>query len=558
MPWTLYRFIATELLKLLLLSSAVLVLVISFAAAIKPLSEGLLEPITLIKFVLYSIPTILALVVPFAAAFAGTLLFSRMATDNEITACASSGMSYRSILLPVFFLGLVLTISLYYLSNWVVPWFFRQTAIMVEQDLTTEVIRKVGDGRAMAIPGTKGHYLWAEDSAQVDPDAETSDGSLVPHKLIMLRGVVLGKFGTDGVLRDQHAAQKADIFLYRDGSGSWATVRLQNVISYKRVTDTFDLTVSDLTLGPFLLPDPFRDEPRFLSWPALIRLSKQPERYSRVARRQKALAGTMARHRLLAGLENELDTATGPGQAHLEADRHHEHDKYVLSAPRVQRRGARLQLAGAPDQPVRVEVYARNLLAYEIEAPSAFISVSSIDPESEPLIEIVLDDATIMDKRDTSRHPGHRETFKIRRARWPADEMKALLRFSPGHLLIQARDYGDSDTVKRSAVALSEILQKLTRQIIAQLHERYALSVISMLVLLLGAVLSMKLRGSMPLVIYFWTFLLASVAVFITRSGENLATKIDYSPWVGLSILWLGVILLCGAIGTIYWRLARN
>ena len=38
---------------------------------------------------------------PVAAAFASTLTFYRMAADNEITAAAVSGVSYRSILLPV-------------------------------------------------------------------------------------------------------------------------------------------------------------------------------------------------------------------------------------------------------------------------------------------------------------------------------------------------------------------------------------------------------------------------------------------------------------------------
>ena len=94
MPWTLYWYILRDLLKLLALATAVLVLVISAAVAIKPLSDGLLGPVALVKFILYTMPTTLQFALPFGAAFASTIVFNRMAADNEIVACSASGMSY--------------------------------------------------------------------------------------------------------------------------------------------------------------------------------------------------------------------------------------------------------------------------------------------------------------------------------------------------------------------------------------------------------------------------------------------------------------------------------
>ena len=70
MPWTLYRHILKELLKVMVPTTVVLVLVISFAAAIKPLADGLLEPRALVRFVLFLTPTMLQFALPFAAAFA--------------------------------------------------------------------------------------------------------------------------------------------------------------------------------------------------------------------------------------------------------------------------------------------------------------------------------------------------------------------------------------------------------------------------------------------------------------------------------------------------------
>ena len=110
MPWTLYRHILKDLTKLLTMSLLVLVLVIAVAVAIRPLTKGQLSALTLIKFIGLSAPTILDIALPFASAFASTLVFHRMISDNEIIACRASGMSFRMIFAPVAFLGLLLTV----------------------------------------------------------------------------------------------------------------------------------------------------------------------------------------------------------------------------------------------------------------------------------------------------------------------------------------------------------------------------------------------------------------------------------------------------------------
>lgn len=66
MPWTLYRYILRELLKVLVLTTTVLVVVLSFGAAVGPMADGLLGPVTLVKFVLYTMPTVLGFALPFA------------------------------------------------------------------------------------------------------------------------------------------------------------------------------------------------------------------------------------------------------------------------------------------------------------------------------------------------------------------------------------------------------------------------------------------------------------------------------------------------------------
>jgi len=143
MPLTLYWYILRDLLKLLAVSTAVLVIVLSFGFAIKPISEGLLTPVQILRVIFFAAPGMLAFILPFTAALSSTLVFFRLATDNEITACAATGISYRQIATPVVALGLGLSLLLFWMSNWVVPRAWRMVEQQIEQDVTQLIISQV-------------------------------------------------------------------------------------------------------------------------------------------------------------------------------------------------------------------------------------------------------------------------------------------------------------------------------------------------------------------------------------------------------------------------------
>ena len=63
----------------------------------------------------------------------------------------------------------------------------------------------------------------------------------------------------------------------------------------------------------------------------------------------------------------------------------------------------------------------------------------------------------------------------------------------------------------------------------------------------------------MPLVVYFWSFLLAFIAVVIINSGDNLVdTNSKHSLLLALSVIWTGNVILLVALGLNYWKLSRT
>ena len=108
LPYTLWLYVLGDLWKLVALTTGVLVTVIAFAAAVKPLADGKLGPEDTLTFMLMAMVPMLQYALPFAACFGATLAYHRLATDNELTAVHAGGVSHRAMLVPAVLSGLVL------------------------------------------------------------------------------------------------------------------------------------------------------------------------------------------------------------------------------------------------------------------------------------------------------------------------------------------------------------------------------------------------------------------------------------------------------------------
>jgi len=118
----LHRYIFVELLKTFALSTAALTLFLSLAYALTELRERGLGPIDSAHLVLYFIPAMLVFAMPVGALLTTTLVYGRLASDNEITACQASGISMSELLKPVLALGLLIGLLTFALYDRVIPW----------------------------------------------------------------------------------------------------------------------------------------------------------------------------------------------------------------------------------------------------------------------------------------------------------------------------------------------------------------------------------------------------------------------------------------------------
>ncbi len=179
------RHIVAELLRIMLLTTSVLVAVIAFGAAIRPIMQNLLGAEDLPAFVVQASVPMLQFALPFAAAFAGTIVYARLASDNEVLAMSVAGLSYRRVLAPAALLGVVLFVGMAVLVDAAVPRFWTSMQRLLTRDVTRLFVAAVDRGEALVIDRTQ---LYA-DAALVTPMPEAEGG---PTTRLALAGVRTG------------------------------------------------------------------------------------------------------------------------------------------------------------------------------------------------------------------------------------------------------------------------------------------------------------------------------------------------------------------------------
>jgi lipopolysaccharide export LptBFGC system permease protein LptF len=550
MPWTLYRYILKQIIKLMVVATVVLLVIISFGAAIKPLSDGVIAPGGLIKFIIYTMPTMLEFTLPFAGAFAGVIVFCRLAADNEIIACSACGLSYRRVLLPVFVLGLALTMGLFYLSNWVVPRFYHLVAQMLERDITRLMVAQVRKGQT--VDQLENAYLYADAADDSQPPPLAAEGQIQASKLIRLSGVALTKTDKNGKPETESTAASATVLLYNYEGANWATLKLEDVSIYDLDRQQL-FYVREWEVPPIALPSPLKDNPRFLSWPQLNALVSNPDRYDQIRTRKEKLVGAMVRQKML--IDARAALANG-GSLELTGPLG---ERYNVTAPVIDATKKNLTLLALGESDVKIYQLKDTLVKRKIEARKAVLTLDSEEPAEEPRINVEVTDARVSDTLASGRGTEH-AALPIIRARWPVPVVKPLLQQPLEEVIDEAINKGPEPT-KEIASAVNGLRQeqiRLARRVLAQVHERAASSVGCMLILLLGAMLSLKFRGGTPLVVYFWTFLLAATVVIINRSGLNFAREPSVHLATGLLVLWSGNLAIAALLAVTYHRITRN
>lgn len=600
-PWTLWAYIFFELCKLVLLTSTVLVTVIAFAAVIKPLADGKLDPLMAFRFMMLATVAMLQYALPFAACFAATLVYHRVSSDNELTAAYAGGVSHRTLLAPAAVTGVVLSLGLLLLSQQIIPRVLRGMAEMVTADAAQYLQTQIARGQSVEVGRTLIH------ADKVIP-ARAPDGY---RDAMVLLGLLVVRLDDDGTIAEQLSARSAPVWTRSkvrgvaseaDRSGA-VTTQVQSytelIVKPEGVVAKMNTMRGTGDAGTFrlLIPTDLRDNPKFLTWGELNELFEAPERIDVIERHRHELAQTLAERMVVEQLRKTLaDT----GRAELVAD----DVRLVLRGTGVRpvrtdgKVDPRLfQIVGTGEPGVVVErtmptgkqdrqTPAVALIRFTDSGgtPDAAATFEDLAAASNVTFDLLLrdvalermepapragtgqgaagadDDAVDLSALDLQPAPGEAKERRINRVALAKSPDRKVMDMNTWDLIRDAEDRAEARGVDRQLLgprltALRSQVDDLLREVVSKQHERYAHSLACFTMLMLGAIMAMRLRDALPLTIYLWAFFPALATVLTISGGQQLAHG---KGLVGLPVLYSGVALL-GVFAVVqFTRLSRH
>ena len=143
---------------------------------------------------------------------------------------------------------------------------------------------------------------------------------------------------------------------------------------------------------------------------------------------------------------------------------------------------------------------------------------------------------------------------------WPRGNAgEAVMAMSADDLLNEARlerSTGAGDPgVSEAARELRQKTRDFRREVLSKRHERLGYAAACFVMVLAGAVMGMRLRESLPLPVYLWSFFPALIAVITVSAGQGVTHKTGEA---GLVLLWGGVAGLAAFTYSQYRKLSAH
>ena len=544
MPWILFRHFLSELSKVLLLTTVIIVVVVAFGAVIKPLTGNLLGPGGILKYIFLAMVPMLHCALPFSAGFAATIVTHRFASDNEVQAMSVSGISYPVILLPQVFLGTVLTIFMFFLVQSAIPRFLGLMCDVITHDAAQVFVSTIRSGE----PFRAGNFMIFAD--RIAMDDTVTDPSM---QRVRMEGVAAIEIDAAGKLGTEFVARSGSADLYTTQSDLIVNVAFRDAT----VLRPGESTVAFMSLVqpmPTLIDVGWERSPKYLPWSELLGVVRDPSKGAMVVIEQNRLEKSIAPALLIEQLGAELAKS---GSARLfckEANRIYEIHDAMLGGNGL-----------IPIPPAKrftvIELEGQNPLREAATVSAQLIATVNADGAAgSSLLDLVLNEPRTRSLRA--------EDDRV--VRWPSrivglsnendrialssqESMDAVRRIS----MQTSPPLNAYAPVAKSFVSRIEHAMSVTfYEALSHIWMRFAQPISVLLMLVLGGILAIWRRNSLPLTIFLLAFIPAIANVLLVASGQSIlrSSKVGF----GLTVMWMGNAILFALILGIGRRMARR
>ncbi len=148
----LQRYVMGEIFRAFALALLTVTCVFVLLTVMTKAASAGLGPSEILKLVPYLIPSSLPFTVPVALLFAATVVYGRLASDNEVIAVKTAGMSAMVLIWPAILLSFFLSISLSYLTATAIPMSSAAARQVIYQNIEDLFYKKLKMDRVFDVP----------------------------------------------------------------------------------------------------------------------------------------------------------------------------------------------------------------------------------------------------------------------------------------------------------------------------------------------------------------------------------------------------------------------
>lgn len=549
-----------DVLRLTAVSAGVLVCVVAFAATMKYLVDGRLEPGDALRFMLLTIPPMLAHVLPFAGGFAATLVYHRMATDNEMLAANAGGLSHKAMLVPSLVAALLMGGSLAYMNEQAIPKFLREMQRLVTLEAPRLLANEVQRGRSVKL----GNLLVYADGA-LRSETRGKDWNPDVRDHVSLNKMFALELDANGHVKREYSAKQADLWFMSDAASRQAGlaegvslmhVRLKSATTMSPEEGVNRGGFKDEVTYSWTVPQVLRDNPKYLTFGELRNLRKEPEAMDWVESRRRVLAYTLAKEAAAAEISNTLRAS---GQVSL-VDRNGA--PVILRAAGLDHKEDSLTLRPLANGEIELEFRrGTNGQRSIVSAKKAEVRLDAAGTGANGRLSVGVDMTTARTRAigadGTDRVGGENERAAFREMALPSRPESRYLPLGSFDLIAAAGEV-QAPLESRIAVANKDLrkdIDALMNRVTAKQHERWALAAACLLMVLTGSLTALKFHGSLPLTVYLASFVPALACIVTISGGQQTVVDVGMP---GLVLLWGGIVGLGTYAYLTYRKVARH
>jgi lipopolysaccharide export LptBFGC system permease protein LptF len=561
MSRTLFLYIFKDLVKIFFLTSGVLSAIMSFGGLLRPLYEYGLDVSQVGKILGWSNPAMTAYSLPIAALFATTIVYGRFAADNEVTACRAAGMSFLSLSLPAFVIGLLSAFVGLLMLCFVVPYSMLRVERIVYSNLAQLVANQIDRSHQIHFDeGDKPVTVFAQAARVLPPDPSNPRDQAVE-----LIGAVIASYQAPDKNKIQipeefYMARTATCFITQGAEGEdvqlWATLKAGTKFprvymgSAKQGTQ---ISVGTQQFGPIPLPSPIRENTKFMNIFYLRSLLDSPEQSERV---RATLREFISRDQQTQFLQRMADEINGPENSITLNGGAGEVYKLVRGGALAEMRKDRLFLDGDLNtQPAKLIQIRSNQAPLEVDADE--IRIEAFPDAEHKQIKLDIDMLNCVVIVGDEKSP--RANFSRPLAVPMPDDIYSITTRPASQYIAGSLSPEDKQKLQRDLI-------KLSNSVIAELHARMSFAVSCFILVMVGCALGLMFRSGNFLSAFAVSVVPALCTIALIVAGQQTAQNI---PWaidasfhnplnLGIALIWSGNAANLITAVILLGRLQRN